>query len=243
MTKYLKTNYNRIIAYNKYEGSNLGIVFLSGLKSDMNGNKALELEVWAKKKNHSYLRFDYSGHGLSSGDFNEFCLSDWIKDSETIINELTNGPQVIIGSSMGGWIMLYLLKTKRIKVHSIIGLATAADFTKKLIWDSLSFAEKKQFIRNNKFYLNEGLSISYDFIRDGQKHLILNEPIFFEGSVYLYHGCKDLEVPYSISQDVFNNIIGSKNIKLVLEKHGEHRLSKENELLTIKKMLSEILQH
>ena len=243
MTKYLKTNYNRIIAYNKYEGKNLGIVFLSGLRSDMNGHKALELEDWAKKNDHSYLRFDYSGHGLSSGNFKEFLLSDWIKDSETIINELTDGPQVVIGSSMGGWIMLNLLKTKKIEAHSIIGLATAADFTKKLIWDHLSFTEKKELIRNKKFYLNEDLSISYEFIKDGQKHLILNKPLFFKGNVYLYHGQKDLEVPYTISEDVFNNIIGSNNIKLILEKHGEHRLSKKNEILTIKNMLSEILQY
>ncbi len=242
MTKYLKTNYNRIIAYNKYEGKKLGIVFLPGLKSDMNGQKALEIESWAKKNNHSYLRFDYSGHGQSSGQFDQLCLSDWIKDSEIVIKELTNGPQVLVGSSMGGWIMLCLLKLKDIKVHSIIGLATAADFTKKLIWDHLTLEEKKKVILNNKFLLNNNLSISYKFIKDGQKNAVLDKPLFFEGNVYLYHGKQDLEVPYKISSDVFNNIIGSKNIKLVLEKYGEHRLSKENEIKTIKNILSEIMQ-
>ena len=112
MTKFLKTNYNQTIAYNKIDGKKLGIVFLSGLKSDMTGQKAISLEEWAIENNHSFLRFDYSGHGNSSGKFKDFVISDWILDAKTLITKLTKGPQILVGSSMGGWIMLALAKKK-----------------------------------------------------------------------------------------------------------------------------------
>ena len=133
MTKFLKTNYNQTIAYNKIDGEKLGIVFLSGLKSDMTGQKAVALEEWAVENNHSFLRFDYSGHGISSGKFNDFLISDWILDAKTIITKLTKGPQILVGSSMGGWIMLVLAKKRLVNAHSLIGLAVAPDFTKDLV--------------------------------------------------------------------------------------------------------------
>ena len=240
MTKFLKTNYNRIIAYNKINGEKLGIVFLSGLKSDMTGQKVIALEKWALENNHSFLRFDYSGHGSSSGKFEDFVISDWILDAKTIINELTKGPQILVGSSMGGWIMLALAKEKSINIHSLLGLAVAPDFTKTLIWDTLSKQKKEEVIFNNKFYLSEDLEISYKFIKDGENNLVLNSPIEFEGSVYLYHGMMDTEVPYKISEEVLKKINISNDIKLVLEKYGEHRLSKDNEINTMKLLLNQI---
>jgi len=242
MTKFLKTNYNRTIAYNKVIGRKLGIVFLSGLKSDMTGQKAIAIENWAKENDHSFLRFDYSGHGVSSGKFEDFLISDWITDAETVIKNLTKGPQVLVGSSMGGWIMLSLVKKKLIDIHSLIGLAVAPDFTKKLIWDKLPKTKRKEVILNNKFSLHEDLEISYKFIEDGNKNLVLNTPIYFEGNVYLYHGMLDTEVPLKISENVLTNIQGSQNIKLIVEKHGEHRLSKDNEIKTIKTLLAETLK-
>ena len=240
MTKFLKTNYNRIIAYNKINGEKLGIVFLSGLKSDMTGQKVIALEKWALENNHSFLRFDYSGHGSSSGKFEDFVISDWILDAKTIINELTKGPQILVGSSMGGWIMLALAKEKSINIHSLLGLAVAPDFTKTLIWDTLSKQKKEEVIFNNKFYLSEDLEISYKFIKDGENNLVLNSPIEFEGSVYLYHGMMDTEVPYKISEEVLKKINISNDIKLVLEKYGEHRLSKDNEINTMRLLLNQI---
>ena len=240
MTKFLKTNYNRTIAYNKIDGEKLGIVFLSGLKSDMTGQKAIALENWALKNNHSFLRFDYSGHGISSGKFKDFVISDWILDTKTVINELTKGPQIIVGSSMGGWIMLALAKKKLANIHSLIGLAVAPDFTKKLIWDNLSAEKKEEVIFNDKFSLSEDLEISYRFIKDGENNLVMNSPIEFKGSVYLYHGMMDNEVPFNLSGEVLENITKSNDVKLILEKYGEHRLSKNNEIETIKLLLNKI---
>jgi len=240
MTKFLKTNYNQTIAYNKIDGEKLGIVFLSGLKSDMTGQKAVALEEWAVENNHSFLRFDYSGHGISSGKFNDFVISDWILDAKTIITKLTKGPQILVGSSMGGWIMLALAKNKLVNVHSLIGLAVAPDFTKELIWNTLSDQKKEEVIINNKFSLSEDLEISYQFIKDGENNLVLKSPIEFEGSVYLYHGMMDTEVPYKLSEKVLKKITKSNDVKLIFEKHGEHRLSKNDEIETIKILINKI---
>ena len=240
MTKFLKTNYNQTIAYNKIDGEKLGIVFLSGLKSDMTGQKAVALEEWAIKNNHSFLRFDYSGHGISSGKFRDFVLSDWILDAKTVITKLTKGPQILVGSSMGGWVMLALAKNKLANIHSLIGLAVAPDFTKTLIWDDLPEKKKEEVILNNNFSLSEDLEISYKFIKDGENNLVLNSTIEFEGSVYLYHGMKDSEVPFKLSEQVLKKITKSNDVKLILEKHGEHRLSKIHEIETIKALLNNI---
>ncbi len=240
MTKFLKTNYNQTIAYNKIYGKKIGIVFLSGLKSDMTGQKAIALEEWAIKHNHSFLRFDYTGHGISSGKFEDFVISDWILDAKTVITKLTKGPQILIGSSMGGWIMLALAKKNLVNIHSLIGIAIAPDFTKELIWDTLPLQKKKEVINNNKFSLNEDLEISYQFIKDGKNNLVLNSPIEFKGSVYLYHGMMDAEVPFKLSEKVLKKITKSNDVKLILEKHGEHRLSKNDEIETIKVLLNKI---
>ena len=144
MTKFIKTSYHQTIAYNKIEGKKTGIIFLGGFKSDMNGQKALEIEKWAKFNDHSFLRFDYTGHGQSSGEFRKFVFSDWLKDSIFIINKITSGPQILIGSSMGGWIALSIIKKNLANVKSLICIAAAPDFPKVLIWDKLSFLQKKR---------------------------------------------------------------------------------------------------
>ena len=133
MTKFINRLDNNTIAYNQLTGKNSGIVFLSGFNSDMQGKKALYLEKWAKENNHSFLRFDYSGHGQSSGTIETTCFSDWYQDAEYLINKLTQDKQILIGSSMGAWIMLMLVKQIPQKISAIIGLAPAPDFPKLLI--------------------------------------------------------------------------------------------------------------
>ena len=137
--------------------------------------------------------------------------------------------------------MLALAKKKLVNVKSLLGLAVAPDFTKILVWDTLSAQKKEEVILNNKFSLSEDLEISYNFIKDGESNLVLNSPIQFKGSVYLYHGMMDIEVPYKISKEVLKKINMSNDVKLVLEKYGEHRLSKDNEINTIKLLLNQIL--
>ena len=243
MAKFINTPHGSTIAYNKIKGKKAGIVFLSGFKSDMQGKKAIYIENWAKENDHSFLRFDYSGHGQPSGEFQKTYFSDWYNDAQFLIKKLTEGKQILIGSSMGGWIILMLAKRMPEKVSSMIGLAAAPDFPKILIWDKLSFSQKRKFIKNR------GLSIknddgtenffSYNFIKNSLNNLILTNKISFKGPVFLYHGMQDTDVPYQLSAEISKKIIGTNNIKILLEKNGGHRLSENNQLNTIVNLIKE----
>ncbi len=241
MTNFVKTNYNQTIAYNKIEGKKTGIVFFGGFKSDMSGQKALEIESWAKNNQHPYLRFDYSGHGESSGKFEDLVFSDWLKDSIFMMNHFTSGPQILIGSSMGGWMILAILKLKIFEINSIIGIASAPDFPNKLIWKGLSFTQKKEFATTKKLMLpsdyDEDYYISYKLVKDSYKNLTMNKKIKFDGNVLLYHGMKDESVPYKVSLEIAEIFDNCKNVKVILEKNGAHRLSEDNEIKTIIKLI------
>ena len=246
MNQYIRTNYNQTIAYNKFDGKKIGIIFLGGFKSDMTGQKAIEIENWAKENNHSFIRFDYTGHGRSSGNINDLVFSDWLKDTIYIIKNLTLGPQILVGSSMGGWIALSIIKKHITKIKSLVCIAAAPDFPKLLIWDKLKYFQKKQLLKNKKivlkkFYDEEEYEyvITYKFIKDCLSNLVMDEKIEFKGKVFLYHGMKDEDVPYETSFDISRNIIGTEQTQIILEKKGEHRLSKKNEINTILKLLKQ----
>jgi len=244
MTKFINTLDNNIIAYNQFTGKNIGIVFLSGFNSDMQGKKALYIERWAKNNNHSFLRFDYSGHGQSSGKIETTCFSDWYKDSEYIINKKTKDKQILIGSSMGAWVMLMLAKRIPDKIAAIIGLAPAPDFPKILIWDKMSTHEKRKLIKNKKITIkyDDGSknNFSYKLIKDSFKNLTLSENINFNGPVYLYHGMADSAVPYNLSIKIIKTFKGTKDIKLLLDKDAGHRLSDIHQLKNITNIIEEI---
>ena len=244
MTKFLNTPDNNTIAYNQLKGKNTGIVFLCGFNSDMQGKKALYIEKWAKNNNHSFLRFDYSGHGQSSGKIEKTCFSDWYKDSEYIINKKTKNKQILIGSSMGAWVMLMLAKRIPDKIAAIIGLAPAPDFPKILIWDQMSTNEKRKLIQNKKITIKyeDGSrnDFTYKLIKDSFKNLTLSESIYFNGPVYLYHGMADNAVPYDLSIKIINTFKGTSDIKLLLDKDAGHRLSDIDQLKNIINIIEEI---
>lgn len=244
MTKFINRLDNNTIAYNQLTGKNVGIVFLSGFNSDMQGKKALYLEKWAKENNHSFLRFDYSGHGQSSGTIDSTCFSDWYQDAEYLINKLTQDKQILIGSSMGAWIMLMLAKQIPQKISAIIGLAPAPDFPKLLIWDKMSGSEKRKLVKNRKTSIKyeDGSKndFSYKLIKDSFKNLTLSKSITFNGPVYLYHGMADDAVPYDLSIKIIKNFTGTKDVKLLLERDAGHRLSDIHQLKTITNIIEEI---
>ena len=244
MTKFINRLDNNTIAYNQLTGKNSGIVFLSGFNSDMQGKKALYLEKWAKENNHSFLRFDYSGHGQSSGTIENTCFSDWYQDAEYLINKLTHDKQILIGSSMGAWIMLMLAKRIPQKISAIIGLAPAPDFPKLLIWDKMSGSEKRKLVKNRKTSIKyeDGSKndFSYKLIKDSFKNLTLSKSITFNGPVYLYHGMADDAVPYDLSIKIIESFTETKDVKLLLERDAGHRLSDIHQLKTITNIIEEI---
>ncbi len=244
MTKFINTSDGNTLAYNQLTGKNEGIVFLSGFNSDMQGKKALYLEKWAKENNHSYLRFDYSGHGQSSGSIDKTCFSDWYQDAEYLINKLTKGKQILVGSSMGAWIMLMLAKRIPQKISAIIGLAPAPDFPKLLIWDKMTGDEKRKLIKHKittiRYEDGSKNDFSYKLIKDSFKNLTLLESIYFNGPVYLYHGMADDAVPYDLSIKIIKTFAGTKDVKLLLEKNAGHRLSETHQLQNITNIIQEI---
>ncbi len=244
MTKFINRLNNNTIAYNQFIGKNEGIIFLSGYNSDMQGKKALYIEKWAKENNHSFLRFDYSGHGQSSGLIDKTCFSDWYLDAEYLINKLTKNKQILIGSSMGAWIMLMLVKRIPQKISAIIGLAPAPDFPKLLIWDKMTGTEKKKLVKDRKTSIKyeDGSKndFSYKLIKDSFKNLTLSKSIAFDGPVYLYHGMADDAVPYDLSIRIIKIFKGTKDIKLLLDKDAGHRLSETDQLKNITSIIEEI---
>ena len=244
MTKFINRLDNTTIAYNQLIGKNSGIVFLSGFNSDMQGKKALYLEKWAQENNHSFLRFDYSGHGQSSGTIDSTCFSDWYQDAEYLINKLTQDKQILIGSSMGAWIMLMLAKRIPQKISAIVGLAPAPDFPKLLIWDKMSGSEKRKLVKNRKTSIKyeDGSKndFSYKLIKDSFKNLTLTKNITFNGPVYLYHGMADDAVPYDLSIKIIESFTETKDVKLLLERDAGHRLSDIHQLKTITNIIEEI---
>ena len=232
------TNQKRKIAYKKIEGDlthRPGVLFLGGLASDMEGTKANYLAQWCKSNKNSFLRFDYSGHGKSDGIFTDGSILSWFEDALAVLDDLTNGKQILIGSSMGGWIALLLAKNRPHRIHSIIGVAAAPDFTEDLIWSSLNPSQKKHIKKvgyldiKNTYEDQSPYRITYNLINEARNHLILGAPILIEVPVYLIHGEKDEDVPFMTSLTLAK-CLKSEKVHVHLIKSADHRLSREVDL-------------
>ncbi len=175
---YFINKKNQKIAYKRIKGKSPGIVFIHGLNSDMEGKKAIFIEKYAKKNQLSFIRFDCRGHGKSSGNFEDFTITDWKKDLFDIIDNLTKGPQILIGSSMGGWLMLLAAKSKKRKISALIGLAAAADFGKDL-FNSLS-TKNKQDIKTKGITKYTYKGFAYYLTKEFFIHCTKNKNIVFK---------------------------------------------------------------
>ena len=247
--KFHTTNQKRKIAYKKFEGkftNRPGIIFLGGLASDMEGTKAIFLEKWCYSNKISFLRFDYSGHGKSNGIFTDGSILSWFEDALAILDDLTTGKQILVGSSMGGWIALLLAKNRPQKIHSIIGVAAAPDFTEDLIWKNFNENEKKRIIENGILlqeseYSDEPYKISRNLIFQSKKCLVLREKLNFNFPIRLLQGTADKDVPLDVALRLINHI-GCDDAKLEIVKGADHSFSSENCLKLIVSNLEELLE-
>jgi pimeloyl-ACP methyl ester carboxylesterase len=233
MTYYIN-KLNQKIAYKHIKGKKLGIIFVHGLNSEMNGIKALVIEKYAKKNKLSFLKFDCRGHGKSFGNFEDFTISDWKRDLIDVIDNLTTGPQIIIGSSMGGWLMMLAAKARPKRIFGLIGLATAIDFGKDL-YNGLTKKNKRELVKNNYTkYSSYGFSyfLKKKFFLDAKKNNLLNKKFKFNCPFILIHGLKDTVVSMEIPKKIMG-ITTSKKIQIVYMKSSDHRLSTPNDLLII----------
>ena len=249
-TKFHTTDDGQKLAFSQVNGDkklkNLpGVVFLSGLKSDKEGTKAIFLSQWAEKNNRDFLRFDYRGHGASSGTFEETSISDWLEDTKSIVLSLTSGPQILVGSSLGGWIALLFAKLYPQKVAGIIGIAAAPDFTAKYAINNLTKDQRQELKTTGKLsfdseYFEEPLVITQKLIEDGNQHLILTKNQCIDCPVRLFHGSLDEDVPLSTSIDILKSL-SSVDMQLQIIKGIDHRFSTAECLELIKETLERML--
>lgn len=246
MTDHLTTPQGRRIAYNRSAGRGAGVVFLGGFKSDMGGTKAVHLEAWAKAQGRAFLRFDYSGHGESSGDFLDGCIGDWFADALAAITALTDGPQVLVGSSMGGWIALLVARAIPDRVAGLVGIAPAPDFTEDSMWSQFTDAQRhdlatKGFLAEPSEYSPEPYIITRKLIEDGRNHLVLRAPLSLPFPLRILQGTADTDVPPSVALRLLDHAT-SPDAQLILVKGADHRFSTPDCLDLMTRAVAEVLQ-
>jgi pimeloyl-ACP methyl ester carboxylesterase len=226
---FLTTPQGRRIAYHRSPGDGPGVVFLGGFRSDMTGTKAMFLEDRARAEGRAFLRLDYSGHGASSGAFEDGCIGDWAEDALAAFDALTTGPQIVVGSSMGGWIALLLARARTERVAGLVGIAAAPDFTEDLVWDRMTGAERGLMMRDGRVvqpsaYDGGGYVYTRRLIEDGRRHLLLRAPLHLAYSARFLQGTADTDVPPSVALRLLDHATGP-DIRLTLVKGADHRMS------------------
>ncbi len=235
----------RRLAYDQIDGAGPGVVFLGGFRSDKDGTKALYLEDWAARRGRAFLRFDYSGHGQSSGDFLEGSIGEWFEDALAIINALTLGPQVLVGSSMGGWIALLVARAAPDMVAGLVTIAAAPDFTEDSMWAGFDAGQRERLVANGRVelpsdYSDEPYIITRQLIEDGRNHLVLRSPMPMPFPARFLQGTDDTDVDRSVADRLLEHAQGD-DIRLTLVKGADHRFSTPDCLALIVHSLEDVI--
>ncbi|MEZ5592308.1 MAG: alpha/beta hydrolase [Gammaproteobacteria bacterium] len=195
----------------------------------------------------AFIRFDYLGHGVSSGQFADGTIGRWRDDALAILDELSNGPQILVGSSMGGWLSLLVTLVRPQRIAGIVTIAAAADFTEDLIWQQLPASEQERLRRDGVWhrpseYQEQAYPITYRLIQEARQHLLLQQTeIAIDCPVRLLHGMQDIDVPWQTSTGIAQRL-RSDNVQVILIKDGEHRLSRPQDLALLQTALTELIE-
>jgi len=243
---YLETADNHRIAYHHTPGNPPGVIFLGGFMSDMTGAKALALEAWCQQQGVSFTRFDYSGHGQSSGRFETGTIGAWLNDALAIFDQITAGPQIVVGSSMGGWLSLLLTLKRPERVQGVLTIACATDFTERLLRPALKpqqIAELQRagIIELPSHYSKTPYRISRRLLDEGLNHQLLQGAIAINCPVHMIHGSADKDVPPLISQLTLERLTAD-DTRLTLIEGGDHRLSSPEQLARITGALAGLIE-
>ncbi|MGE5539294.1 MAG: alpha/beta hydrolase [Gemmatimonas sp.] len=239
---------DRTIAYRRLDpqpGVRLPeVVFLGGFMSDMTGRKAAALAQTCAARGQGFLRFDHFAHGTSSGDMERATVGGWAADAVAVVDRLTRGPLVLVGSSMGGWIMLLAALARPERMHALVGIAAAPDFTEELVWDAYSPEEQQRLMRDGKIveqspYGERPYVFTRELIEDGRRHLLLRGAIAVRAPVRLIHGMKDRDVPYAVSLRLAEKL-GTTDVAVTLIKDADHRLSRDRDIALIDAIVLEM---
>jgi pimeloyl-ACP methyl ester carboxylesterase len=243
-TTFLETPSGRRLAYHLTPGARPSIVFLGGLKSDMEGTKAVHLEAWAKAQERAFLRFDYSGHGESSGLFEDGCIGDWAEDTLAAVTQLTEGPLVVVGSSMGGWQALLLAKAAPHRIAGLVTIAAAPDFTEDGFWAGFSDAQKRTLDTDGQVELPSDYMDPYivtrRLIEDGRDRLVLRAPLALPFPVRCLQGTADTAVSTETALRLLEHA-DCPDMCLTLVKGADHRFSDARCLRLIETAIIEVL--
>jgi pimeloyl-ACP methyl ester carboxylesterase len=234
------------------QAGGIGLLWLGGLKSDMTGTKAEALAEAARMAARACLRFDYSGHGASKGDFADFTLSDWLADTREMFLNVAWGEQVLIGSSMGGYIALLLARWlaehapgELARIRGMVLIAPAADMTEALMWRRFDTSARQKIAQEGRWLMpsayGEGYVITKRLIEDGRKHLILNQAVHVGYPMRILHGSEDPDVPWQHGFELFNRIVGN-DVSFTLIKNGDHRLSTARDIRMILDTIDSVIR-
>jgi pimeloyl-ACP methyl ester carboxylesterase len=230
-----------MLAHHHTAGTAPTIVFLPGYRSDMQGSKVLAMEAWARDRGQAFLRFDYAGCGESPGDFEDQTLASWRDDALRMIDTVVEGPVVLVGSSMGGWLMLLVAQARPERVVGMVGIAAAPDFTR---W-GFTDAEKATLAREGRLeqpsdYGPEPMVTTLNFWTSGEANLVLEAPIGFDGPVRLLQGQRDAEVPWELALRLADTL-RSDDVQVTLVKGGDHRLSRDADIRLLLRATEDVL--
>lgn len=239
------------IAWRRIAGKTPGVVWLGGYKSDMLGTKAETLAGWAVRTGHAFLRHDYSGHGESGGAFAEGTISKWLGESLAVFRRFTDGPQVLVGSSMGAWIALRLAQELRKagegdRIAGIVLLAPAPDFTAELIEPALTRRQKRDLEQKGYFeekseYSPEPYIYTRALIEDGRENLVMTGPIDTHCPVHIVQGMADPDVPHAHALKLVS-LLPADDVTLSLVADGDHRLSRPEDLKLLIRAVEGVIQ-
>jgi pimeloyl-ACP methyl ester carboxylesterase len=232
------------LAWSRLDGTGPVLMFLPGFRSDMNGEKATALAAFCAARGQAMLRFDYSGHGASDGRFEHGTIGQWGQDALTVLDRMTSGSVILVGSSMGGWLALLTALRRPERVAAIVGIAAAPDFTETLMWDAMTFEERARLMREGMLRVpnqyGEPTTITRALIEDGRQHLLLDKPILLDCKVRLLHGQADPDVPWEMALRTAEQLT-SQDVEIILVKDGDHRLSRPRDLALLRRTLAALL--
>jgi pimeloyl-ACP methyl ester carboxylesterase len=232
------------LAWSRLDGAGPTVVFLPGFRSDMNGDKATALAAFCAARGQAMLRFDYSGHGASGDQFEHGTIGRWAQDALTVLDRLTVGQVILVGSSMGGWLAFLTALRRPERVAAIVGIAAAPDFTETLMWDAMTFEERARLMREGLLRVpsqyGEPTTITRALIEDGRKHLLLAQPILLACKVRLLHGQSDPDVPWEMALRTAEQLT-TPDVEIILVKDGDHRLSRPRDLALLRRTLAALL--
>lgn len=242
--QFLETAQGRRLAYHWTPGNGPAIVFCHGLRSDMQGTKAVFIENWAIREGRPFLRFDCSGHGQSSGTFEDGAIGDWLEDALAILDALTTGKILLVGSSMGGWLSLLLARERPERIGGLVTIAAAPDFTEDGIWQALTGLQQAELMDRGSVTVpsdyGDPLVVTRRLIEDGRAHLVLRSPLHLPFPVRSLQGAADLDVEMSVALRLLDHATG-EDIRLVLVKNADHRFSGQSELDLIARTIGDVL--